>query len=252
MLREKDRPYCIYRITADMKRAARNLRGTRYGYIPMLLLVGALGILAAACSSATAPTLTNDHPATAAPVSMQEYVSGHWIPFTSAKTLTSAQWAVVNTYANFSSAALAVYSTRSVDPLVTVVSPQSKVTGMFTRFLAEGKNPEALYTKATVESVAIHGCRATLTLELYYPGGRTLHYVSSWVRPFNRAALGYGSHRTTGSLALASTNGPGSSGPSGGSGQHSSSATKRAVAQYAPWLFVGDNRVGGVDTPCGI
>jgi hypothetical protein len=30
--------------------------------------------------------------------------------------------------------------------------------------------PEALSTNATVESVAVRGCRAKPTLELYYPG----------------------------------------------------------------------------------
>ncbi len=51
--------------------------------------------------------------------------------------------------------------------LATVVSAQSGVTKMFARDLAAGNNPEAIYTKATVEAVAVHGCRASLTLELY-------------------------------------------------------------------------------------
>ncbi len=101
---------------------------------------------------------------------------------------------------------------------------------MFTRDLATGADPEALYASATVEQVAISGCRARLTLELSYPGGRRLHYVSSWVRPFDRAGL---SHRRA-----------------GGSGYSTLSAL--GADQYAPWQFVGDNRVGGVDTPCGI
>jgi hypothetical protein len=89
--------------------------------------------------------------------------------------------------------------------------------------------------KATVTAVAIHGCRASLTPDLYYPGGRSLHYVSSWVRPFDRAAS-----------ATPKPARPGSP-----------SVTRRSLAalgttQYAPWQFVGDNRVGGVDTPCGI
>jgi len=166
---------------------------------------------------------------------MAEYVLGRWVAFRSTEALTPEQWSVVDAYANFSSAALAVYATRSVAALATVVSPQSHVTAMFKRDLASGTDPEALYTRAIVESVAIHGCRATLTLELYYPGGRRLHYVSSWVRPFDRSALrdpkrrraGVGSPRAGGLTALTAT-------------------------QHGPWLFVGDNRVGGVETPCGI
>lgn len=166
---------------------------------------------------------------------MAEYVLGHWVPFRSAEALTTEQWSVVDAYANFSSAALAVYATRSVAALATVVSPRSQVTAMFRRDLTSGTDPEALYTRVIVKSVAIHGCRATLTLDLYYPGGRRLHYISSWVRPFDRSALrdprrgrpGPGSPRVAGLAALTAT-------------------------QYAPWLFVGDNRVGGVDTPCGI
>ncbi|MGC8511939.1 MAG: hypothetical protein ACP5P1_02725, partial [Acidimicrobiales bacterium] len=149
--------------------------------------VAAVGILAAACGTTTSAG-AKDPPASAAGTeAITEYVAGHWIPFNSPKALSPAQWAVVDAYANFSSAALAVYSTRSVGPLATVVSAQSGVTKMFSQDLAAGKNPEAIYTKATVEAVAVHGCRASLTLELYYPGGRSLHYVSSWVRPFDRA-----------------------------------------------------------------
>ena len=120
---------------------------------------------------------------------MTEYVAGHWVPFTAVKRLSPAQSTVVDAYANFSSAALAVYTTRSAAALATAVSAQSKVTAMFTRDLATGTSPEALYTTATVESVTIHGCRASLTLELHYPGGRSLRYVSSWVRPFDRAGF---------------------------------------------------------------
>ena len=161
---------------------------------------------------------------------MDVYVGGHWVRFTSRRPLSAEQWSVVDDYANFSSAVLAVYATRSVAPLAPVVSPQSKVVAMFTRDLATGVDPEALYASATIEQVSISGCRARLTLELSYPGGRRLHYVSSWVRPFDRAGL---SHR----------------GP-GGSGHATLSAL--GADQYAPWQFVGDNRVGGVDTPCGI
>ncbi len=168
-------------------------------------------------------------------LTMTEYVAGHWVQFTAAKRLSPAQWTVVDAYANFSSAALAVYTTRSVAALATVVSAQSKVTKMFTRDLASGTNPEALYTRATVESVAIHGCRASLTVDLYYPGGRSLHYVSSWVRPFDRAGFARAKQPVTGATP-----------------PHSDSLSALAATQYAPWLFVGDNRVGGVDTPCGI
>jgi len=200
--------------------------------------MAAVALAAAACGT-TASGAPKD-PAASSPVAgtkaMTEYVGGHWIPFRSAKALSPAQWPVVDAYANFSSAALAVYSTRSVAPLATVVSSQSKVTAMFSRDLAAAKNPEALYTKATVEVVAIHGCRASLSLELYYPGGRSLHYVSSWVRPFDRAGLA----RTTNTGVAGST-----------SARHGGLAAL-AATQYAPWQFVGDNQVGGVDTPCGI
>ena len=163
--------------------------------------------------------------------SMEEYVAGHWVRFTSPHSLSAEQWSVVDDYANFSSAVLDVYATGSVAPLDAVVSAQSHVVAMFTRDLANGTDPEALYMSATVERVSISGCRARLTLELAYPGGRTLHYVSSWVRPFDRAGL---ARRAPGA-----------------SGQRSGLGTLQAD-QYAPWQFVGDNRVGGVDTPCGI
>jgi hypothetical protein len=218
-------------------RRLRRRGGASYGSrsrAPMLLVVGVLGLLAAACGSTSAsPSAVSSSAGSSQTATMTEYVAGHWVSFTAAKRLSPAQWTVVDAYANFSSAALAVYATRSVAPLATVVSAQSKVTAMFTRDLASGTNPEALYTTATVESVAIHGCRASLTLELRYPGGRSLHYVSSWVRPFDRAAL-------------ANQHGKGPTARQGGS------LTSLAATQYAPWLFVGDNRVGGVDTPCGI
>jgi len=167
---------------------------------------------------------------------MTEYVAGHWVPFTAAERLRPAQWTVVDAYANFSSAAIAVDTTRSVAALATVVSAQSKVTAMFIRDLASGTNPEALYSTVTVESVAIHGCRASLTLELHYPGGRSVRYVSSWVRPFDRAGITRTKEPETGATA-----------PHRGGRLPALAAT-----QYAPWLFVGDNRVGGVDTPCDI
>jgi hypothetical protein len=197
----------------------------------------AVSVTVTACGSGATPAARADPASGHARVTtMTEYVGGHWVPFTASKPLTAAQWAVVDAYATFSSAALAVYSTRSTVPLATVVSPQSKVTGMFARDLAAGKNPEALYTRAVVESVAISGCRATLTLELYYPGGRSLHYVSSWVRPFDRALLRRSGHRPAGQR--------------GGDGRAAPAAA--TATQYAPWLFVGDNRVGGAATPCGI
>jgi hypothetical protein len=74
---------------------------------------------------------------------------------------------------------LAVYEARSVAPLDPVVSPRSRVVAMFTRDLAIGVDPEAPYASATVEQVSISGCRARLTLERSYPGGRRLPYVSS-------------------------------------------------------------------------
>lgn len=217
-----------------LSRLHRRVPDGRHRRTSITVVLLALGMALAACgaagsASAKAPT----SPASSA--TMIEYVGGHWVPFTSAKPLSPAQWAVVDGYANFSSAALAVYTTRSVAPLATVVSAQSKVTAMFARNLASGTNPEALYTKATVESVAIRGCRASLSLELYYPGGRSTHYVSSWVRPFDKAAVG---HRKQTAVRRSPT--------------QSASLAALTATQYAPWLFVGDNRVGGVDTPCGI
>jgi hypothetical protein len=185
----------------------------------------ALGLLTAACASTASSSASSSEPAT-----VTEYVGGHWIPFRSSTGLAPAQWAVVDAYASFSSAVLAVYSTHSVAPLATVASSSSMVEAMFTRDLASRVNPEALYDQAVVESVSIHGCRARLSLLLTYPGGRSLHYVSSWVRPYDRAALARRRH-SSGASAFVSA---------------------PAVNQYAPWLFVGDNRVGGVDTPCGI
>jgi len=217
--------------------------------IMVVALLGALAMIASACgssSSAVPPRAGTSGSslkvslarATSSPSGevkeTMEYVGGHWIPFTSAKPLSTAEWAVVDAYANFSSAALAVYADHSVDPLATVISPQSKVTKMFEKFLAEGKDPEALYTKAVVESVSISGCRARLTLELYYPNHAPLHYISSWVRPFNKALF-------HGSRAFKAAQ---SSRAHVGSG--------KGVAQYAPWLFVGDNRVGGYQAPCGV
>ena len=205
------------------------LRANALAVVALVALVGvgaAWGISASASSSS--PRAADPSATTTA---MEEYVGGHWVRFTSQHALSPEQWSVVDDYANFSSAVLAVYATRSVAPLDAVVSFQSHVVAMFTRDLATGTDPEALYARATVEQVSISGCRARLTLELYYPGGRTLHYVSSWVRPFDRAGL---AHKR-----------PGASG-------HSATLAALAADQYAPWQFVGDNRVGGVDTPCGI
>ncbi len=215
----------------DQHRPAGWREWFRAHLLAVFALVALVGIGAAWGITATG---SSEPPAGSSPsvktVSMEEYVAGHWVRFSSRQPLSAEQWSVVDDYANFSTAAMAVYATRSVAPLATVISSQSHVEAMFTRDLATGVNPEALYTSATVEQVSISGCRARLTLELYYPGGRTLHYVSSWVRPFDRAAL---SHRRP-----------------GGSG-HTTLGTL-ASNQYAPWQFVGDNRVGGVDTPCGI
>ncbi|MDA8313028.1 MAG: hypothetical protein M0Z46_20915 [Actinomycetota bacterium] len=221
---------------APLPRLCRRVSAGRHRPISFAAVLIALGLVLAACGAAASTGLKGPT-SRASTTTVIEYVGGHWVPFTSAKPLSPAQWAVVDAYANFSSAALAVYATRSVAPLATVVSAQSKVTAMFARDLAAGKNPEALYTKATVESVAIRGCRSKLTLELYYPGGRSLHYVSSWVRPFDRAAL---------APAHAKHQIPGRTSPPG------TSLAALAATQYAPWQFVGDNRVGGVDTPCGI
>lgn len=212
------RPTAVSHVRAGRRRAT------------VILLAGGLALMATACGAMSSAADRGSSTAPARPLTVTDYVAGHWVPFSSTTTLSPAQWSVVDAYANFSSAALAVYTTRSVAALATVVSPQSQVISMFTRDLAAGINPESLYIRVTVESVAIHGCRASLTLELFYPGGRSLHYVSSWVRPFDRAGLD--PHLP-------------------GLGRGATSPT-RAVRQYAPWQFVGDNRVGGVDTPCGI
>ena len=199
--------------------------------VAVVALVALVGVGAAWGITASASSDPAATPGSSSKTSaMEEYVAGHWVRFTSRYALSAEQWSVVNDYANFSSAVLAVYSTRSVAPLATVVSAQSKVTAMFTRDLATGVNPEALYASATVEQVSISGCRARLTLELYYPGGRRLQYVSSWVRPFNRAGLSHHRTSTSGHFTLSAS----------------------VADQYAPWQFVGDNRVGGVDTPCGV
>lgn len=200
--------------------------------IRVVIPAAMIGLLAAACG--TSPNANATSSMQAGTTKMTEYVAGRWIPFSAVTPLSPSQWSVVEGYANFSSAALAVYTMHSVAALATVVSPQSGVVQMFTRDLATGKNPEALYIKAIVESVAIHGCRATIALELYYPGGRSLHYVSSWVRPFDPAG------HTPAKQHL----------PRGATGRGSLAALEST--QYAPWQFVGDNRVGGIDTPCGI
>ena len=197
-------------------------------------VVGSL--LAASCGTRAVARPARESGKAALTSRMAEYVAGHWVSFTSVKPLDAVQWTVVDAYANFSSAVVAVYATHSVAPLTTIVSPQSKVSAMFSRYLSAGRNPEALYDRATVESVAIDGCRATVVLELHYPGGRGLHYVSSWVRPFDRTVLAGGKREP---------------------GDRGAAASRRRLAaltgtQYAPWQFVGDNRVGGVDTPCGI
>lgn len=203
--------------------------------VPVVALSAVLGAGLAACGgsaarAAAAPERATARLAAKATVTRRlEYVDGHFVPFVADHPLSSADWAVVDAYARFSTAALEVYHDRSVLPLADVVAPTSKVTGMFQRYLAEGKNPEALYAKAEVLSVTITRCRAELVLDLTYPGGRSLHYVSSWVRPFVRSAAA--------TTSTASTTGQRKAPP---------------PAQWAPWLFVGDNRVGGASAPCGI
>lgn len=214
-------------MSAVLARATRQRAG-------LLGLLPALAGAAAACGTAASAAGHGAGPSTSPTKAMTEYVDGHWIPFTSSKPLTAAQWEVVDADANASSAARAVYATRSVAPLATVISPQSTVTAMFTRDLASGTDPEALSTTATAEAVAIHGCRARLALVLSCPGGRTLHDVSSSVRPFDRKFLA-----TTSS-------------PSARTRETHGTLAAVASTQVAPWLFVGDTRVGGVDTPCGI
>lgn len=197
--------------------------------VALVALIGVGAAWAITASTSSEPTAASvPSPSTA---EMEEYVAGHWVRFTSPKPLSPEQWSVVDAYANFSSVVLAVYATRSVAPLVAVVAPQSRVIAMFARDLATGSRPEALYTRATVEQVSISGCRARLALELYYPDGRRLQDVSSWVRPFDRAGLG--------------------ADRSGARGPRRAPSSLEAD-EYAPWQFVGDNRVGGVDTPCGV
>ncbi len=208
-----------------------------------LLLLLALTALVAVATAWGITAATSSNAPSASPAgtkTMDEYVAGTWVPFTSTSPLNAEQWSIVNAYANFSTAAMDVYVDHSVAPLATVVSSQSHVTGMFSRYLAKGVNPEALYTRATVEQVSIHGCRARLSLELYYPRGRKLYYVSSWVRPFNRANFEH-AHNQVYKL----------SGDQSGSVAGNQQATA-SLGQHAPWQFIGDNRVGGVDTPCGI
>jgi hypothetical protein len=198
--------------------------------ILVIMVMVVLAIFATDCGSSSS---------TVQPLSAEtlEYVGGHWVPFISLKPLSKAQWAVVDAYADFSSAVLAVYTDHSVDPLATVISPHSRVLTMFQKFLTEGKNPDSLYRKAIVESVNITGCRARLTLELYYSNRPSLNYISSWVRPFNAAILG----RSKG-LSISQSSGVHVKPP----------VFPKDIEQYAPWLFVGDNRVGGYQAPCGI
>ena len=214
------------------RRGAAGLRGRGRHLAASAVIV----LLLAACGSLGTTAQTESASRVTGARAVTEYVGGHWIPFTARHPLDSAQWAVVDAYANFSSAALAVFETRSVAALATVASAQSGVTKMFARDLAAGRDPEALYTRATVEAVAIRGCRASLTLELYYPGGRSLRYQSSWVRPFDRAPRGHGERRRA----------------DVGSSPSRAATAEPAIPQHAPWQFVGDNRVGGLDAPCGL
>jgi hypothetical protein len=85
-----------------------------------VLFVGVLGLLAAACGASSVATSAQTSSPGSQSATMTEYVAGHWVPFTAAKRLSPAQWAVVDAYANFSSAALAVYTTRSVAALAPV------------------------------------------------------------------------------------------------------------------------------------
>lgn len=193
----------------------------------LLLGAGVLVLALAACSKtpapkSTTPAVSSSSTSMSTTTKMTEYADGHWIPFTSAKPLSPAQWAVVDAYANFTTAAFAVFTTHSVAPLVTVVSAQSRVAKMFARDLAAGTNAGVLYTKGTVESVAIHSDRARLSLKLYYPGGRIMYYVSTWARPFFDQA---------------------------GSSQPSANNTTLASGQYAPWQFLGDMGALGSSTP---
>ena len=205
------------------------LRANALAVVALVALVGvgaAWGISASASSSS--PRAADPSAKTTA---MEEYVGGHWVRFTSRHALSPEQWSVVDDYANFSSAVLAVYATRSVGPLAPVVSPQSHVVAIRPTRPRHGDQPRSALRQSHRRAGPISGCRARLTLELYYPGGRTLHYVSSWVRPFDRTGFAHGRP-----------------GPSG----HRATLAALAADQCAPWQFVGDNRVGGVATPCGI
>jgi len=114
----------------------------------MVFTLAALGLLVAACGTSSSVAARVAAPTRHA--TMMEYVAGGWVPFSAAPHLTTTQCAVVNAYANFSTAAFAVYTAHSVALLATVASPQSKVTAMFSRDLASGVKPEAPYVKATV------------------------------------------------------------------------------------------------------
>ncbi len=209
------------------------LKFQKVSLLKKLVAITVLGLMIAACSrinSGVSSQNLSSNELTSK--TLTEYVKGHWIQFDSIKPLNSQQWRVVDAYANFTAAALSVYSLRTTAPLITVVSSQSKVISMFTKDLNLGINPEALYNKVTVESVDIHGCRASLVLELYYPHNRKLHYISSWVKPFDRSLINRSEHNLN--------------------SKSSSSRLNISSNQYGPWLFVGYNKVGGVDTPCGI
>jgi hypothetical protein len=195
-------------------------------------VLGLSAVLLAACGTTSTAAARR---AAASPATVLEYVAGRFVPFESAHPLSPAQWAVVDAYARFTTAAVDVYVARSTAPLLTVVAPRSPVTRMFARLLATGEDPESLYVGATVEQVTITGCRARLVLELRYPNGRALRDVSSWVRPFDRIDGRLGPRPA------------GVSAPSRGS-RHE----QVAAVEHAPWLFVGDNRVGGTHAPCGI
>ena len=125
---------------APLPRLCRRVSAGRHRPISFAAVLIALGLVLAACGAAASTGLKGPT-SRASTTTVINYVGGHWVPFTSAKPLSPAQWAVVDAYANFSSAALAVYATRSVAPLATVVSAQSKVTAMFARHLAAGRTP---------------------------------------------------------------------------------------------------------------
>jgi hypothetical protein len=216
---------------APPRRTLNRNRGAAHAKAIAIL---ALAIALAGCGGAS--TSSGDAQSAATPTNeVMEFVAGQWVPFRAAHYLSEEQWKVVAAYATFGSAVLAVYRVGNVGPLAVVLSPQSQAGAMFRRDLATGVKPEGLYDQATVLGVSIHGCRAKLTLELQYPGGRRLRYVSSWVRPFDRK-LSVGAHAQGGARP----------------GRRSSGLKVLARTQNAPWLFVGDNRVGGLTTPCGI